>query len=101
MHFATRMTSGNVTLSLEKKTRMGYKLLYIYLSHSWGTKGDNTLQMDLGIALKANTTEKGVEAVEVEFADEQGLVDRYYEDALHSLTQKQDVIQQVIVTANY
>lgn len=30
MHFATRMTSGNVTLSLEKKTRMGYKLFYIY-----------------------------------------------------------------------
>ncbi|KAG0181734.1 Chitin synthase, class 2 [Apophysomyces sp. BC1021] len=61
---------------------------------SWGTKGDNMLQMDLGVASKARNTEGGMEAVEVELADEMGLIDRYYDDAIERLKSKPDVVKQ-------
>ncbi|CAO3700632.1 unnamed protein product [Rhizopus microsporus] len=62
---------------------------------SWGTKGDNTTSMDLGVASKAVTNEKGVEAVEVEIQDEMDMIDTNYERALENLLVKPEMIQQV------
>lgn len=62
---------------------------------SWGTKGDNTTSMDLGVASKAVTNEKGVEAVEVEIQDEMDMINTNYERALENLLVKPEMIQQV------
>lgn len=63
--------------------------------HSWGTKGDNSLPMDLGVASKPVNTEKGIEEVEVEMAEEQEMIDKYYDAALQNLQIKQDIVTQV------
>jgi hypothetical protein len=63
---------------------------------SWGTKGDNTTPMDLGVASKAITGEKGVEAVEVELEDGMDLINRNYDEALDSLLMKPEAIREVI-----
>lgn len=51
--------------------------------------------MDLGVASKAVTNEKGVEAVEVEIQDEMDMIDTNYERALENLLIKPEMIQQV------
>lgn len=61
---------------------------------SWGTKGDNATPMDLGVAGKAQMNEKGEEAVEVELADGQDLINRNYDDALQSLQLIQDPVKE-------
>ncbi|KAG1247647.1 hypothetical protein G6F68_014114 [Rhizopus microsporus] len=58
----------------------------------WGTKGDNTATMDLGVASKAGTNEKGVEAVEVELYDGIDTIDKNYERALDNLSSKPQLI---------
>ncbi|KAI8644660.1 kinase-like domain-containing protein [Parasitella parasitica] len=58
----------------------------------WGTKGDNTTPMDLGVASKAIITEKGVEAVEVEVEDDIDATDKDYDQALESLLMKPEAI---------
>ncbi|KAI7864519.1 chitin synthase 1 [Spinellus fusiger] len=60
---------------------------------SWGTKGDNTTSTDLGVANKS-TTEKGIEAVEVEFANGTETIDADYEDAILSLKEKPKSIKE-------
>ncbi|KAI9312516.1 glycosyltransferase family 2 protein [Dichotomocladium elegans] len=67
---------------------------YLLLLPTWGTKGDNAMPMDLGIASKAENTEKGVEEVEVELATEQEGVERFYDEALQYLQTKQDMVTQ-------
>ena len=62
---------------------------------SWGTKGDNALPMDLGVANKATDTEKGIEAVEVELEDGQDMINRHYNEALQNLQTNQEPITQV------
>lgn len=59
---------------------------------SWGTKGDNTIPLDLGVASKAVIDEKGQEAVEVELED---AIDRDYDEALDNLLLKPEVIREV------
>ena len=66
-----------------------------FLCTSWGTKGDNAMPMDLGVASKATDTEKGIEAVEVELEDGQDMINRHYNEALQNLQMKQDVVTQV------
>ncbi|KAI7860439.1 chitin synthase 1 [Circinella umbellata] len=61
---------------------------------SWGTKGDNALPMDLGVANKATDTEKGIEAVEVELEDGQEMINRHYNEALQNLQTNQEPITQ-------
>ncbi|KAL9538021.1 hypothetical protein MBANPS3_011259 [Mucor bainieri] len=61
---------------------------------SWGTKGDNTTPMDLGVASKAMITEKGVEAVEVELEDGIDATDRDYDEALESLMMKPEAVRE-------
>ncbi|CDS10052.1 hypothetical protein LRAMOSA02729 [Lichtheimia ramosa] len=61
---------------------------------SWGTKGDNSMPMDLGVASKPVNTEKGIEEVEVEMAEEQEMIDKYYDAALQNLQIKQDIVTQ-------
>ena len=52
--------------------------------------------MDLGVASKpVNNTEKGIEEVEVEMAEEQEMIDKYYDAALQNLQIKQDIVTQV------
>ncbi|KAL0077362.1 glycosyltransferase family 2 protein [Phycomyces blakesleeanus] len=60
---------------------------------SWGTKGDNTLQMDLGVA-HTSTNEKGIEAVEMELSYSPDTVNAYYENALINLQQKPEIIRE-------
>jgi cellulose synthase/poly-beta-1,6-N-acetylglucosamine synthase-like glycosyltransferase len=55
---------------------------------SWGTKGENRLERDLGVA--KTTTKHGVEAVEVELPAEQIDINLQYEDAVHDLSNKRD-----------
>lgn len=55
---------------------------------SWGTKGENRLERDLGIA--KTTTKHGVEAVEVELPAEQIDINLQYEEAVHALSYKRD-----------
>ena len=62
---------------------------------SWGTKGDNALPMDLGVAHKATDTDKGIEAVEVELEDGQDMINRHYNEALQNLQTNQEPITQV------
>lgn len=64
---------------------------------SWGTKGDNTAPMDLGVTSKAKTNEKGVEAVEVELEDELDLIDKHYDEALDSLLIKPEIVREVSI----
>ncbi|KAI9472177.1 MAG: chitin synthase 1 [Benjaminiella poitrasii] len=61
---------------------------------SWGTKGDNTIQMDLGVTSKAVTNEKGIQAVEVELEDGLDIIDRDYDDALESIAMKPEAIRE-------
>ncbi|KAI8097825.1 chitin synthase 2 [Gilbertella persicaria] len=61
---------------------------------SWGTKGDNATPMDLGVASKAMTNEKGIEAVEVELENGMDQIDRCYDEALDSLLLKPEIIRQ-------
>lgn len=51
--------------------------------------------MDLGVASKPVNTEKGIEEVEVEMAEEQEMIDKYYDAALQNLQIKQDIVTQV------
>jgi hypothetical protein len=51
--------------------------------------------MDLGVARKAITNEKGVEAVEVELGDGIDVIDRDYDEALNSLMMKPEAVRQV------
>jgi hypothetical protein len=62
---------------------------------SWGTKGDNTTTMDLGVASKAITGEKGVETVEVELEDGLDLIEQNYDEALDSLLMKPEAVREV------
>ncbi|KAI8384377.1 glycosyltransferase family 2 protein [Radiomyces spectabilis] len=55
---------------------------------SWGTKGSDSINLDLGIASKAVMTEKGVKAVEVELDDEVEAVNDQYESAINRLHTK-------------
>ncbi|KAI9254008.1 chitin synthase 1 [Sporodiniella umbellata] len=55
---------------------------------SWGTKGDNSAPMDLGVANKVGTDEIGVDAVELEIQNEKDVIDKNYERALDSLLSK-------------
>lgn len=63
--------------------------------YSWGTKGDNTTSMDLGVASKAVTNEKGMEAVEVELENGIDAIDQNYDEALDSLMMKPEVLREV------
>lgn len=59
---------------------------------SWGTKGDNTLPLDLGVV----STEKGPEAVQVvELTDEQEWLDKHYDEALQNLQVNHPITKQV------
>ncbi|KAI7904040.1 glycosyltransferase family 2 protein [Cokeromyces recurvatus] len=58
---------------------------------SWGTKGDNMVQMDLGATGKAITNEKGIEEVEVELEDN---IDQAYNEALESLMTKLESVRE-------
>lgn len=53
------------------------------------------MPMDLGVASKPVNTEKGIEEVEVEMAEEQEMIDKYYDAALQNLQIKQDIVTQV------
>jgi chitin synthase len=55
---------------------------------SWGTKGVNTLERDLGVA--KSTTKHGIEAVEVELPAEQIDINLQYEEAVVDLSTKRD-----------
>ena len=55
--------------------------------------------MDLGVASKAMTTEKGVEAVEVELEDGIDAIDRDYDEALDSLMMKPEAAREVNLQA--
>ncbi|KAH8553974.1 glycosyltransferase family 2 protein [Umbelopsis sp. PMI_123] len=54
---------------------------------SWGTKGDNTIQTDLGIA-KTTSNKEGKQTVELEMYTETVDIDAAYEEALWKLQQK-------------
>lgn len=54
--------------------------------------------MDLGVASKTITGEKGVEAVEVELEDGVDVINRDYDEALDSLSMKPEAIREVIMT---
>ncbi|KAG0953018.1 hypothetical protein G6F57_005513 [Rhizopus arrhizus] len=69
-----------------------FRDVVISLLATWGTKGDNTATMDLGVASKAGTNEKGVEAVEVELYDGIDTIDKNYERALDNLSSKPQLI---------
>lgn len=51
--------------------------------------------MDLGVASKAITGEKGVEAVEVELEDGVDVINRDYDEALQSLVMKPEAVREV------
>lgn len=51
---------------------------------SWGTKGDNTVNTDLGVV----KTTKNKNEVEVDVPTEQRDIDAAYEDAIHVLQTK-------------
>lgn len=51
--------------------------------------------MDLGVASKAITNEKGVEAVEVELEDGVDVINRDYDEALQSLVMKPEAVREV------
>ncbi|KAF7729569.1 Chitin synthase, class 2 [Apophysomyces ossiformis] len=61
---------------------------------SWGTKGDNSLEIDLGVANKTRGPEGGMDTVEVELADESGWIDRDYDEAIEKLKTRPDVVKQ-------
>jgi chitin synthase len=51
--------------------------------------------MDLGVASKAITNEKGVEAVEVELENGIDAIDQDYDEALDSLLMKPEAVREV------
>ncbi|CAO3626245.1 unnamed protein product [Cunninghamella blakesleeana] len=55
---------------------------------SWGTKGDNSLQIDLGVANKVSS-EKGTDTVEVEIVDGLDMINKNYQNSLVNLESKQ------------
>ncbi|KAI8071512.1 glycosyltransferase family 2 protein [Gongronella butleri] len=57
---------------------------------SWGTKGDNTMPSDLGVASKTSA-DKGM--VEVEIIEGLEAINQNYESARHNLETKQDCIK--------
>ncbi|KAI8064971.1 chitin synthase 1 [Thamnidium elegans] len=61
---------------------------------SWGTKGDNTTPMDLGVASKVVAGEKGEQIVEVELKDGIESIDKHYDEALDSLLMKPEAIRE-------
>lgn len=65
---------------------------------SWGTKGDNTTPMDLGVASKVVAGEKGEQVVEVELKNGIESIDRHYDEALDSLLMKPEAIREVYFT---
>lgn len=58
---------------------------------SWGTKGDNKVQTDLGTVQAAG---KNKNEVEVVVPTEQKDINAIYEDALHVLQQKPEKVEQ-------
>ncbi|CAO3617616.1 unnamed protein product [Cunninghamella echinulata] len=60
---------------------------------SWGTKGDNALQMDLGVANKVSSG-KGMDTVEVELVDGLDMINKNYQIARSNLETKQNIIKQ-------
>lgn len=58
---------------------------------SWGTKGDNKVQTDLGTVQAAG---KNKNEVEVVVPTEQKDINAAYEDAIHVLQQKPDKVEQ-------
>jgi chitin synthase len=61
---------------------------------SWGTKGDNTIETDLGIA-KPMTNKEGKQTVELEMYTETVDIDAAYDEALWKLQNKPVVQKQV------
>ncbi|SAM01537.1 hypothetical protein [Absidia glauca] len=60
---------------------------------SWGTKGDNVLQFDLGVASKV-TSDKGFDTVEVDIVDGLEMINMNYEQARSNLDIKQSIVKQ-------
>lgn len=61
---------------------------------SWGTKGDNAVQLDLGVASKV-ASEKGFDTVEVDIVDGLDMINMNYEQARLNLETKQSTVKQV------
>lgn len=57
--------------------------------------------MDLGVASKAITGEKGVEAVEVELEDGVDVINRDYDEALDSLSMKPEAVREVTIIVEF
>lgn len=53
--------------------------------------------MDLGVASKATTGEKGIETVEIELEDGLDFIEQNYDEALESLMMKPEAVREVCV----
>lgn len=62
--------------------------LTFLLVFSWGTKGDNSIDKDLGVVRVSDEKEKGIKTVEIELPADQYDINCQYDSALFALDAK-------------